>query len=67
MPTVTVEGPRIPDLEKKRALVKEITDVLERIYGLPREAYTVVIRENPPENVGVAGVLIADRTGHRPG
>jgi 4-oxalocrotonate tautomerase len=67
MPTVTVEGPKIPDLEKKRALAKEITDVLERVYGLPREAYTVVIRENPPENVAVAGTLIVDRTGRGSG
>ena len=62
MPTVTVEGPPIEDLDVKRSLTKEITDALERAYKLPRQVYVVVIRENPPENVCVGGELICDRT-----
>ena len=61
MPTVTIDGPEIVDVEIKRALVKEITDALERAYKIPREAYVVVIKENPPENVGVGGKLVANR------
>ena len=61
MPNVTIDGPEIGDVKIKRALVKEITDALEKAYKIPREAYVVVIKENPPENVGVGGKLIVDR------
>jgi 4-oxalocrotonate tautomerase len=61
MPTVTIEGPKIDDVGTKRVLVKEITDALERAYKIPRAAYVVVLKENPPENVGVGGTLIIDR------
>lgn len=61
MPNVTIEGPKIEDIEIKRVLVKEITDALEKAYKIPREAYVVVIKENPPENVEVGGKLIIDR------
>ena len=67
MPTVTVEGPPIKDLDAKRSLTREITDALERAYKIPREAYVVVIRENPPENVCVGGELICDRIRRREG
>jgi len=29
--------------------------------GIPKEAFVVLINENPHENVGVGGVLLADR------
>lgn len=61
MPNVIIDGPRIEDIEVKRVLVKEITDALEKAYKIRREAYVVIIRENPPENVSVGGRLIADR------
>jgi len=61
MPSVIIEGPNIDDIEVKRLLVKEVTDALEKAYKLPREVYVVLIKENPPENVGVGGKLILDR------
>ena len=61
MPNVTIEGPKIEEVEVKRELVKEITDALEKAYKIPREAYVIVIKENAPENVGVGGKLIIDR------
>jgi 4-oxalocrotonate tautomerase len=61
MPTATLEGPPIEDVEIKRNLVKEITDALEKAYKLPRQVYTVLIKENAPNNVGVGGTLIIDR------
>ena len=61
MPTVVLDGPPIEDLDIKRALVKEITDALEKAYKLPRNVFTVVIKENAPNNVGVGGELIIDR------
>ena len=61
MPNVTLDGPKIKDLEKKRALVETITEAASQAYGLPRETIVVVLKENHPENVAVGGVLIADR------
>ena len=61
MPNANIEGPPITDVDIKRLLVKEITDALEKAYKLPREVYTVVIKENFPQNVGVGGKLILDR------
>ena len=61
MPTATVEGPPIDDLERKRELTKAVTDAMEKYYGLPRDVYVVVIKENQPQNVSTAGELIVDR------
>ena len=59
MPIITVEGPAIPDVATKRQLVKRLTEVAVDIYKI--EHIVVLIRENPPENVGVEGKLVADR------
>jgi len=58
MPLIQVDGPPI-DIEKKRRLVKELTDVAVKIYEV--EHITVLIRENPAENVGSNGQLIAGK------
>ena len=61
MPTVVLDGPKIADKEKKRTLVREITAVASTAYALPESTIVVVIKENSPENVGVGGILVADR------
>ena len=61
MPNITVEGPPIKDLDKKRAFVRELTDAAVKVYGLPRDVIVVLIKENQPENVGVGGELLVDR------
>jgi len=58
MPTIIVEGPPL-GLDEKRKLVKGLTDVALEVYAI--EHITVIIRENPPENVGVNGELLVDR------
>ena len=62
MPNITIEGPP-RDIETKRKLVKEITKIFKEIYGYPKEFshVTVIIRENPPENVGTNGQLLIDK------
>ncbi len=59
MPIITVEGPKIEDLDRKRKMVKKLTDAAVEAYDI--EDIIVVIRETKPDNVGVRGVLIADR------
>lgn len=61
MPSATIEGPKIEDVNVKRTLVKDITDALEKAYKLRREIFHVLIKENPPENVGSGGELIIDK------
>ena len=58
MPTITVDGPPI-SVEQKRQLVEQLTKAAIDAYRI--EHITVLIRENPPENVGVNGQLLADR------
>lgn len=60
MPVITVEGGKI-DVEKKRQLVKKLTDVASEVYALPKEAIIVLIKENSMENVGSGGILISDK------
>ncbi|MGB3081813.1 MAG: 4-oxalocrotonate tautomerase DmpI [Candidatus Omnitrophota bacterium] len=62
MPNVTLEGPRIENLDTKRELVKTVTDAAVKAFGLPEKTIVVVIKENPPENVGVGGQLVIDMT-----
>lgn len=64
MPNITIEGPAIKDLKKKRILVKEITEAAVKAYSLPEKVIVVVIKENPPENVSVGGQLLIDRFKH---
>ena len=61
IPNATIEGPPIDDIEVKRQLVREITNALEKAYKLPRDVYTILIKENLSENVGVGGELLIDR------
>ncbi len=58
MPTVVVEGPPI-SVEQKRKLVKGVYEVAFEVYGI--EHIVVLVKENPPENVGIRGKLLADR------
>lgn len=61
MPTIIVEGPPLADLDKKRRLVAEMSASASAAFGIPAEAMVVIIRENPPQNVGVGGRLLVDR------
>lgn len=56
MPVIDItllEG-RSPD--KKRALIKEVTDATVRTLETPPESVRVILREVPPTHFAVAGV-----------
>jgi 4-oxalocrotonate tautomerase len=61
MPNITFDGPPIKDLDKKRALVAEVTDAAVKAYGFPKQAFVIILKENAPENVGIGGQLLIDR------
>jgi 4-oxalocrotonate tautomerase len=61
MPVILVNALKQSDVDKKRRLVAKITDAMVDIYGVPREAVIVAIKEDEPENVGIGGVLALDK------
>jgi 4-oxalocrotonate tautomerase len=60
MPVVTVNTRKQNDIEKKRKLVKKITDALSEVYGVPKEHVTIQLREDADEDIGIGGVLLSD-------
>jgi 4-oxalocrotonate tautomerase len=61
MPIITLEGPRIEDLDKRRSFIRELTDAAVKAYSLPQEKIIVILHENSREQVGVGGELLADK------
>jgi 4-oxalocrotonate tautomerase family enzyme len=62
MPILTLEGPIITDYSVKKKLVVKLTDVLcEALPHIHREAFVVIIHENPAENIGSGGECISEK------
>ncbi|MCZ7663260.1 MAG: tautomerase family protein [Thermoleophilia bacterium] len=61
MPVITVEGPEMQDMDKRRAFARALTDAAVEAYGLPESAMVVIMHENPLECVASGGELICDR------
>ena len=59
MPIIYVYGFERP-VEKKRQIVKGITDATCEAYGVPPETGTVYIRDVPKEHAAHGGVLVSD-------
>ena len=60
MPVITMKGPQMSK-EQKAEVVKSFTETASRITNIPAQAFVVLIHEMDHENVGVGGVLLADR------
>jgi len=60
MPVIIVEG-NVLDLNKKREYIKALTKITAETYNLPESAVTILIKENEPMNIGVAGKLLIDK------
>jgi len=60
MPIIIFEGPAL-DKDKKRKLIRSLTDAASGATGLSAEKIITILHENGPERVGVAGELLADR------
>lgn len=55
MPIVEITLVQGRPADARLALMKEITDVVERTLGAPRQSIRVIIREVPPFHFAVAG------------
>ncbi len=62
MPVIYVYGFERP-IEKKREIVKGITEATCKAYDVPPEIVTVYLFDVPKENAGHGGVLESDRVG----
>ena len=59
MPVVIIESNKI-NADKKRELVKSITEITAKIYELPEDTITVLIKELERENIGTGGKLLSE-------
>ena len=59
MPIISVEGPKVTDVEKKRRFAQDLSRAAARYYDMPIEKIILLVKENEPENVTVGGQLIA--------
>ena len=57
MPYITVESGMLSD-EQKELLIKRLTEVSSEIMKVPREFFTVTIKELPDKNFGIGGRTI---------
>lgn len=60
MPVVTVEASKKLSKETKKEMIENVSQVVADSYGLPIQTITMIIRENMPENIGVAGKPVSE-------
>ncbi|HKK42800.1 MAG TPA: 4-oxalocrotonate tautomerase DmpI [Bacteroidales bacterium] len=60
MPVITIEGPSLSP-EKKEQLAATLTKAASGIMEINKDAFVVLIKENPYENMAQGGVLISEK------
>ncbi|WP_299525428.1 4-oxalocrotonate tautomerase DmpI [uncultured Methanobrevibacter sp.] len=61
MPVITIAGNDGINVEAKREMVKKVSEIVAKSYGLPIDAITVLVQSYPKESIGVAGELLSDK------
>ena len=61
MPVITIAGNDGISVEKKREMVKNVSEIGAEAYGLPVDERTGFVQAYPKEGIGVAGELLSDR------
>ncbi len=59
MPIIIFEGTKM-GLDKKKELIRELTDTAVRVTGIGAPAFTIYIHENEQDNIGVGGELLTE-------
>lgn len=57
MPYISVESGALSD-EQKELLIKRLTEISSEIMKVPKEFFTVTIKELPDKNFGIGGKTI---------
>jgi len=60
MPIITVHMLEGRDKEKKKKLIKNVTDTVVETLEMPPESVRVILQEMPVENYGVAGLPVME-------
>lgn len=60
MPIITVEASKKLSKENKKEMIENVSQIVADEYGLPIQTITMLIRENIPENIGVAGKPVSE-------
>lgn len=60
MPFITIDGPNNLSKETKLKLIEELTNTASSILNIPKQAFSVIIKENNPDNIGVGGVQLSE-------
>jgi len=60
MPVITIEASTLA-LDVKEKLARELTDAASAITNIPKDAFIVIVKENPFENMAQGGVLLSER------
>jgi 4-oxalocrotonate tautomerase len=59
MPVITIEGSNLSK-DQKAELIQEITKKASEIMKIPEQAYTILIKENDKDNIGVGGKMLSE-------
>jgi 4-oxalocrotonate tautomerase len=59
MPVITFEGGTL-NKEQKTALIKNLTETASKSTGVPTKFFSVVIHEQPAENLGFGGETVEE-------
>ncbi|WP_019530613.1 2-hydroxymuconate tautomerase [Dasania marina] len=62
MPVITIEMFEGRSLEQKKALVKEITETMERTCNAKPDTVHIIIEDKKMENWGFKGELVSELT-----
>jgi len=60
MPIITIEGPKVEDIDRKRSFVKNVTTIVSDFFGIAEEHIIILIKENEHHNISSGGRLIID-------
>ncbi len=60
MPTIFFYGPKL-EREKKQELIRSFTKTASELTGIAEAAFVVYLQSVDREDVGVGGILLADR------
>ncbi|MDO5814178.1 MAG: tautomerase family protein [Methanobrevibacter sp.] len=61
MPVIQIAGNNGISIEKKREMVKKVSEIVADAYDLPIETITVLVSGFDPDDIGSAGQLLSDR------
>ena len=61
MPVVEIAGNNGISIEKKREMIKKVSEIVAEAYGLPVETVTVLVTGFNPDDIGAGGKLLSDR------